>query len=131
MNVAPVRLSVLVSDDDQTIREALRDVLQAEPDLEVVAIARDTDEAIALAERHAPAVVVLDVRMPGGGGARAAREIRLRCPGTRVLAFSAYSDIGAAKQMTHSGASEYLLKGVDNAEIVAAVRRLGRAAVRD
>jgi DNA-binding LytR/AlgR family response regulator len=71
MNTTPSRLSVLICDDDEMIREALRDVLQAEPDIDVVALARDTDEAIALAERHAPVVTVLDLRMPGGDGVRA------------------------------------------------------------
>jgi DNA-binding NarL/FixJ family response regulator len=131
VNTAPAPLTVLISDDDPMIREALRDVLQAEPDLDVVAVAQDTDEAIALAERHAPAVAVLDVRMPGGGGNRAAREIRLRSPDTRILVFSAYGDIGAVAEMTRVGVTEYLLKGVTNAEIVAAIRRLGRPSLTD
>ncbi|SDY44181.1 Response regulator receiver domain-containing protein [Amycolatopsis xylanica] len=121
------RLRVLVSDDDPMIREALRDVLEAEPDFDVVATAGDTDEAIELTERLTPAVVVLDVRMPGGGGPRATREIRLRSPRTRILAFSAYSDLGMVREMKQLGAAEYLVKGVTNAEIVAAVRRLGTA----
>lgn len=119
------RLSVLVADDDPMIREALRDVLAAQPDLDVVATAKDTDEAIALAELHTPTVVVLDVRMPGGGGARAAREIAPRSPGTRFLAFSAYADANVIAEMKTVGVTDYLLKGVTNAELVAAVRRLG------
>lgn len=121
-----VRLRVLISDDDPVICEALHEVLQAEPDVEVVAIARDGDEAIALAERHAPAVAVLDLRMPGGGGVHAVREILARSPATRVLVFSAYGDTGAMTDVLQAGASEYLIKGVPNTEIVAAVRRLGR-----
>ncbi|MFD8494524.1 response regulator transcription factor [Amycolatopsis sp. NPDC059657] len=121
------RLSVLVSDDDPMIREALRDVLDAEPDFDVIATASDTDEAIELAARFTPSVVVLDVRMPGGGGTRATREIRVRSPRTRILAFSAYSDLGMVREMEKLGAAEYLVKGVTNAEIVAAVRRLGSA----
>jgi DNA-binding NarL/FixJ family response regulator len=125
MTTAPAPLSVLVCDDDSMIRDALHDVLQAEPDLEVVATARDTEEAIALAELHAPAVAVLDVRMPGGGGAYAAREIGVRSPGTRILAFSAYADVGSVAELKRAGVNDYLIKGVTNAEIVAAVRRLG------
>ncbi len=125
MSAAGARLRVLISDDDPMICDALREVLQAEPDLEVVAVAQHTDEAIALAERHTPAVAVLDVRMAGGGGARAAREIRHCSPDTRIVAFSAYADRAAIDDMRRAGASEYLLKGVANAEIVAAVRRLG------
>lgn len=74
------RLRVLVCDDDGMIREALSEVLCEEPDFDVVGVAADTDEAIALAALHRPAVAVVDVRMPGGGGARVAREIMRRSP---------------------------------------------------
>lgn len=120
-------LRVLICDDDEMIRDALQEVLEQEPDIEVVAVAEDADEAIVLAERHAPAVAVLDVRMPGGGS-RAAREIVRRCPATRILAFSAYDDAGTVAEMRQAGVDEYLLKGVHNTEIVAAVRRLGGSA---
>ncbi|HEY0454349.1 response regulator transcription factor [Actinophytocola sp.] len=123
--MTPEQLRVLISDDDPMIRDALRDVLEAEPDIAVVAVAGDADEAIALAEQHSPAVAVLDVRMPGGGGPRAAREIRVRSPHTRILAFSAYDDSGTVAEMTRAGIVEYLLKGAPNTEIVAAVRRVG------
>jgi len=118
-------LRVLISDDDPMIREALREVLEAEPDIEVVGAAEDADEAIALAGQYAPAVVVLDVRMPGGGGPRAAREILRHRPDTRILAFSAYDDSGTVAEMMRAGSVEYLLKGASNIEIVAAVRRAG------
>jgi DNA-binding NarL/FixJ family response regulator len=118
-------LTVLVCDDDAMVRAALRDVLTAEPDLEVVAVAENTDEAIAMAERHEPAVVVLDLRMPGGGGTRAAAEISTRSPRSRILAFSAYGDARSVGQLRRLGVTEYLWKGASNAEIVAAVRRLG------
>lgn len=119
------KLSVVISDDDPMIRDALREVLDAEPDFEVVAVARDADEAIDLVERHCPAVVVLDVRMPGGGGGRAAREIRLRSPNTGILALTAFADRETFRELTSVG-GEHLVKGVSNSDIVAAVRRLGR-----
>jgi DNA-binding NarL/FixJ family response regulator len=125
MNLPPALLRVLISDDDPTIRAALREVLDAEPDIDVVAVAVDAEEAIALAERHSPTVAVLDVRMPGGGGPRAAREIRQRSPLTRILAFSAYDDSGTVAEMRRAGVHEYLRKGVPNTEIVAAIRRAG------
>lgn len=123
MSALPTLLRVLISDDDEMIRDALREVLDAEPDIEVVGAAGDADEAIDLAELHAPSVVVLDVRMPGGGGPRAAREILAQRPGTRILAFSAYDDSGTVAEMLRAGSIEYLLKGSTNTEIVAAVRR--------
>ncbi|SFR11537.1 Response regulator receiver domain-containing protein [Lentzea waywayandensis] len=116
---------VLIADDDPLIRDVLRDVLDSEPDLEVVAVAADAREAVELAERHAPEVVVLDVRMPFGGGSHAASEILQRAPGTRILAFSAYTDAGAVDDMRRAGVTDYLAKGVRNTELVAAVRRLG------
>jgi DNA-binding NarL/FixJ family response regulator len=118
---------VLICDDDPMIREALREVLQAAPDIEVVAVATNTDEAILLAERHAPTVAILDIRMPGGGGPRAARELRLRFPALAILSFSAYGDPRAVDDMRRAGAGDHLLKGVRNSEIVAAVRRLAGA----
>lgn len=127
MTTASTRLNVLISDDDPMIREAMREVIDAEPDLKVVAVARDADEAISLAERHTPAVAILDVRMPGGGGTRAARGIRQRSPQTRLLAFSAYSDTAAIAEMRRVGVTEYLLKGAANAELVTAIRRLGQS----
>jgi DNA-binding NarL/FixJ family response regulator len=125
MSATSTLLRVLISDDDPMIRDALREVLEAEPDIDVVAVAADADEAIALAVQHEPAVVVLDVRMPGGGGPRAAREILGHAPETRILAFSAYDDSGTVAEMTRAGIVEYLLKGASNVEIVAAVRRAG------
>lgn len=121
----PVR--VLVADDDPMIRLALSEVLEAEADLRVVAIANDAPQAVALAEEHSPDVAVLDVRMPGGGGTHAAREIRVRSPRTQLLAFSAYDDSGTVNELKRLGVREYLIKGVTNAEIVAAVRRAGAA----
>jgi DNA-binding NarL/FixJ family response regulator len=119
-------LRVLISDDDVMIREVLKDVLDAESDIAVVAVAADVDEAIRLAEHHRPAVAVLDVRMPGGGGARAAREIARCSPGTAILAFSAYADRASIAGLAAAGVTEYLVKGAPNAAIVEAVRRLGR-----
>ena len=123
--MTPTKLSVVISDDDAMIRDALREVLDAEPDLEVVGVAADADEAIDLTRRHVPAVVVLDVRMPGGGGGRAAREIRRLAPGTGILALSAHADLAAVEDIRAAGVTEYIVKGAPNRDIVAAVRRLG------
>jgi DNA-binding NarL/FixJ family response regulator len=120
-----VPLRVLVADDDPMIRLALSEVLAAEADLRVVAIAEDAIQAVHLATEHRPDVAVLDVRMPGGGGRHAAREIRIHSPRTQLLAFSAYDDSGTVDELKRLGVREYLVKGVTNAEIVAAVRRVG------
>jgi DNA-binding NarL/FixJ family response regulator len=116
---------VLISDDDEMIRDVLKEVLDEQPGIAVVAVAGDADEAIRLAEHHRPAVAVLDVRMPGGGGARAAREIVRRSPGTAILAFSAYADRASMAGLAAAGVTEYLVKGAPNETIVETVRRLG------
>lgn len=123
-------LRVLISDDDAMIRDVLKEVLDEEPDIAVVAVAGDADEAIRLAEHHRPAVAVLDLRMPGGGGARAAREITRLSPSTAILMFSAYADRAAVAGLAAAGVTEYLVKGAPNTAIVAAVRRLGGGAPR-
>ena len=121
------QLRVLVADDDPMLRMALSEVIEAEVDLHVIAAAADAEEAADLAERHSPDVAVIDVRMPRGGGSHATREIRTRSPRTQVLAFSAYDDSGAAEELKRLGAREFLVKGITNAEIIAAVRRAGAA----
>lgn len=119
-------MRVLICDDDALIGDALHDVLSAEPDMAVVGVARTAEDAIAMAERYAPDVAVVDVRMPGGGGLRVAREVRRRCPAVRLMAFSAHVDGGVVDQMRREGVMEYVVKGATNADIVATVRRLGR-----
>jgi DNA-binding NarL/FixJ family response regulator len=121
--VNPARVTVLIGDDEPLIREVLREVLEAEPGLEVVATACDAAEAVELAALHRPAVAILDVRMPGGG-AHAALGIRHRSPATAIMAFSAYGDTRSVDQMRRVGVTEYLLKGLPNTDIVAAVRRV-------
>ena len=120
----PRPLRVLLCDDNETLRAALRDIVAAQPDMECVGAAADAAEAIALALRNAPDVVVMDVRFPGGG-AYAAGEIARRLPGARLVAFSAYADGGSMTEMRAAGVDAYLTKGVSNAEFLGALRRAG------
>ena len=83
---------VLIADDDATMRGALGDLLSGEPGYEVVGLAADPQSAIELAGTHRPDVAILDVKMPGGGGVRAAEGIRAASPGTRIVALSAWDD---------------------------------------
>jgi DNA-binding NarL/FixJ family response regulator len=116
------RLRVLIADDDEAIRSAMRELIEHQPDLELVGAAADADEAIELAMRLRPDVAVLDVRMPGGGGPRAAAEIRRLSPSTATLAFSAYQDRTSVLAMLDAGAVGYLVKGAPNAEITGTIR---------
>lgn len=122
MTGAPV-IRVLVADDDAPIRAALCSFIESEPGLELAGAARDAQEAVDLAMELRPDVAMLDVDMPAGGGARAAREIRLRVPGCRIVALSAADDRGTVLAMVEAGASGYLVKGGPIHEIGEALRR--------
>src|SRR5256885_17032949 len=74
------RVRVLIADDDREIRAALAGLIATEASLDLVAEAKDADEAVELARRLRPDVALVDVRMPGGGGPRATPAIRSRCP---------------------------------------------------
>jgi EAL domain-containing protein (putative c-di-GMP-specific phosphodiesterase class I)/CheY-like chemotaxis protein len=117
------RISVLIADDEQTVLDTLAAVVGLEPDLEVVGQARDASTAIELASQEQPDVAILDVRMPGGGGPRAAREIIRRSPPTHVLALSAHEDATTVLTMLRAGALGYVVKGDSTQEIVDAIHR--------
>lgn len=117
----PIR--ILVADDEPEVREALADLINEEPTLQLVGMAGDADEAIQLADTARPDVVVLDVAMPKGGGPKAAREIRIRHPGTRLLALSAHEDGASVRAMLGEGAEGYLVKGSSVDEILEAIHR--------
>jgi PAS domain S-box-containing protein len=124
--LVPKSVTVLVADDDAAVRQALADLISDEPGLRLVAVASSADEAIQLAAEHQPAVAVLDVRMPGGGGHRAAEGIGVRSPHTRILALSAHEERASVYEMLSVGASGYLVKGSSDKELVDAVFRAAR-----
>lgn len=115
--------TVLIADDQVEVREALELLVASEPSFELVGLAEDADQAIELAGRHNPDVALIDFKMPGGGGPRATREIRVCSPGTRVVALSAYGDRSSVFQMLRAGAVGYLVKGASAAEVHSAITR--------
>src|SRR5262245_35614052 len=119
-------IRVLVADDQEPVREAIYEVLAVEASMEVVGTAADADQAIELARQTRPDVVLLDVKMEGGG-ARAAAGIASASPSTKVVALSAYEDIGSVLEMLRNGAAGYLVKGMPAAEILEAIRRAVRS----
>jgi EAL domain-containing protein (putative c-di-GMP-specific phosphodiesterase class I)/FixJ family two-component response regulator len=123
------RIRVLVADDEPVVRAALGELVEAEDTLELVGVATDAQGAIDLALREHPDVALLDVKMPGGGGPRAAREIRIGSLQTRVVALSAYEDRTSVLEMLRAGAVGYLVKGTRAAEIVKMVHNVTRGDV--
>jgi EAL domain-containing protein (putative c-di-GMP-specific phosphodiesterase class I)/CheY-like chemotaxis protein len=120
------RVRVLIADDEPRVLEALAELIREERSLELVGAAGDAAQAIAMAAVGHPDVAVLDVRMPGGGGPTAAREIRATEPHTRVLALSAHDDNATVLEMLRAGAMGYLSKGARGAEILESIRRCAR-----
>jgi EAL domain-containing protein (putative c-di-GMP-specific phosphodiesterase class I) len=114
---------VLIADDSAMNRETLAEIIERSDGLSLVGIAKDADEAIDIASLRQPDVALLDVRMPGGGGPRAAREIRQRCPDSRIIALSAFGDDRSVDDMLASGATSYLTKEASFDDIVEAIKR--------
>jgi len=123
------QIKVLLADDQTIIREGLRALLEGNPDIMVVAEARNGMEAYEQTGIHHPQVVLMDIRMPQMGGVEATRMIKQDFPETAVLILTTYDDdksiIGA---ITH-GASGYLLKDISGAKLSEAVRDAARGSV--
>jgi DNA-binding NarL/FixJ family response regulator len=119
-------IRVLIADDNQDSREAMSALVQLEPDIELVGAAVDAEEAIELAGQHAPDVAIVDVRMPGGGGRRAAEGIAFASPKTTVIALSAHDDARSVLEMFVGGVGEYLAKDVPTEAFIEAIRRGAR-----
>ncbi len=115
-------ISVVIAEDHTLVREGTREILEREPDLQVVGEAARGDLAVELAQRLQPDVVILDMRMPGINGIEAARQITGVAPAARVLIVSAYDDEDYVREALRAGASGYLLKTAPSRELVEAVR---------
>ncbi|WP_444543724.1 response regulator transcription factor [Nocardia jiangxiensis] len=115
-------ISVVVADDQTTVRDGLSTVLSLLPDVEVVGEARDGAEAVELVRTLSPQVVLMDLRMPGVDGVAATTAITAAHPGTAVLVLTTYADDASIAGALRAGARGYLTKDAGRAEIAAAVR---------
>jgi DNA-binding NarL/FixJ family response regulator len=115
-------ISVLLADDQPLLRRGFRMILEAEGDLIVAAEAADGEEAVDLARRHAPDVVLMDIRMPGIDGIEATQRIAASDTHVRVLVLTTFDLDEYAFGALRAGASGFLLKDVRPAELVAAIR---------
>jgi len=118
------KIRVLLADDHTIVRQGLRVLLEAEPDITVVAEAETGRQAVQLAREHAPEVIVMDIAMPTLNGLEATRQIIKETPTARVLALSSYRDDEYVHQLTEAGAAGYLLKQTAAAELIVAVREV-------
>ena len=119
-------IRVIIVDDHHLVRQGLRQLLEREFDIQVVAEAADGQEAIETADRLRPDVVVMDVEMPGINGIEAAGRIRKEYTGTQVVMLSIHSDPVLIRQAFDRGARGYVLKKSISVELVRAIRTVCR-----
>jgi two-component system response regulator NreC len=117
----PIR--IVIADDHAVVRSGLRLLLEAEADFEVVAEAGDVDAAQRYVRGHHPAVLVLDLNMPGGSSLDAIPLIRAEAPGTQIVVLTMQEEPAFARQALSAGAAGYVLKEAADGELVEAVRR--------
>jgi DNA-binding NarL/FixJ family response regulator len=116
------RIRVLSADDHPVVRSGIAAMIANEPDIEVVAEARDGAEAVALFEAHGPDVVLMDLRMPTMDGVSAIRAIRAIDPQARVVALTTFDGDTDIHRALSAGACAYLLKDALVGELVRAIR---------
>ena len=120
--VATGTITIVVADDHAVVRGGLRRLLESEPDFRVVAEAGDVGATLAAVERHRPAILVLDLHMPGGGSLPALPALCEASPETRVLVLTMQDDPGFAREAMQRGARGYVLKEAEEGDLVHAVR---------
>jgi DNA-binding NarL/FixJ family response regulator len=119
-------IKVLLADDHALVREGTRRLLEAEPDIRVVAEAGDGNVAIREAERTHPDVAIVDVAMPNMSGIEATRHIKALLPNIAVLALTAYDDDQYVLALLDAGAAGFMLKDARGQDLVEAVRAVSR-----
>jgi DNA-binding NarL/FixJ family response regulator len=119
------RVRILIVDDHLALRVGLAAMLSSHAHLQVVAEASDAAEALASCEEHNPDIVLMDLRIPGGG-AEATLAIRQRWPSIRVLIITTFDGDEDIHRAIQAGAGGYLLKGLTSAELVNAIEAIQR-----
>ncbi|AGL17499.1 response regulator transcription factor [Actinoplanes sp. N902-109] len=117
-------IRVLLADDQALVRGAMAALLDLEPDLAVVAEVGRGDEVVPAVQAHDVQVAVLDVQMPGLDGIAAARQLRSRVPGCRVLMVTTFGRAGYLRQAMAAGASGFVVKDTPARQLADAVRRV-------
>ena len=120
----PDKISVLLVDDHSLVRRGFRRILEDEADMEVVGEAGDGEEAVALAQKFRPNVVLMDCALPGISGLQATRKILELVSGTKVLMLSMHPEETLVRQALEAGASGYILKNAMDLELGGAIRRV-------
>jgi DNA-binding NarL/FixJ family response regulator len=119
-------IRILLADDHPVVREGLRGMLAAEPDIDVVGAAASGAEAVALCRSLAPDVILMDLRMPDGDGAEAIAAITAERHAARIIVLTTYDTDADILRAVESGAAGYLLKDTRRADLLQAIRAAAR-----
>jgi DNA-binding NarL/FixJ family response regulator len=120
------KIAVLLVDDHTVVRQGLHALISAEEDIEVIGEAENGRQAVMLARKTPPDVVVMDVAMPLLNGLEATRQILKTLPNTKVLVLSSYSDEDCVQQLMDAGATGYLIKQTAANDLLKAIREVHR-----
>ena len=119
-------IHILIADDHGVLRAGLRALLNAEPDLEVIAEASDGNDALRLASELRPDIVLLDISMPGPGGIEVTRRLKEALPELRVLILTAHEDESMLREAVQAGAAGYIIKRAVESELINAIHAVWR-----
>ena len=123
------KLTILIADDQTLFREGIKDLLENEKSVTVVGEAADGQEAVRLAKKLKPNVVLMDIKLPQLDGISATRQIRKECPDTNVLVLSSFEDEAHVMESIQAGANGYLSKMLPAAELVNALKTFANEGV--
>jgi two-component system response regulator DevR len=119
-------LRILLVDDHEVVRVGVRALIERQPGMEVVGEAGTVREAVSRARELMPDVVVLDIRLPGGNGLDACRQIKAHQPDTRVIILTSFPDDEVLFDAISAGADGYVLKQIGSDDLIRALQRVGR-----
>jgi DNA-binding NarL/FixJ family response regulator len=119
-------IRVLLADDHQLLIDGLRAILAKRPNLDIIGVAKDGFEAVDLAARHRPDILLLDISMPGLNGIDAARQILRDLPGAKIIMLSMHDDRRFIQQSLRVGARGYILKESAATEVIQAIEIVER-----
>jgi len=126
---AAKKITVVIADDQTLFREGIKDLLENEKNIEVIAEAADGREALRLVKKLRPSVILLDIKLPHMDGIEATRQIHKECPTTNVLILSGYEDEAHVMEAIQAGANGYLSKMLPAAELVNALKTFANQGV--
>lgn len=118
------KLRILLAEDHKTVREGVKLLVNAQPDMEVVGEADDGELALARAEELLPDIIILDISMPRMNGLKATKRLRLKFPDIKLLTLSRHTDDGYLQQLVAAGANGYVLKQSAPNHLINAIREV-------